>query len=80
MPLPYPPIQLTPGAIQTTTNDIVAFLDETKSNDDITKPTKRPKQHHSINFKTDHPKLTMSLQAVNMKDTTSQHSPSGVQQ
>jgi len=78
MPLPYPPAQPTPSAIQTTTNDIVVSFNETKLNDDIAESTKRPKQHHSMDFEKDHPKLTIPLQAVNKKDITLHHSPPGI--
>ena len=69
MPLPYPPAPPTPSAIQTTTVDIVASLNEAKLNDDTTEPTKRPKQHHSMDFEKDHPKLIIPPQEVNMEDT-----------
>ena len=78
--LPYLPAPPTPGTIQTTTNDIIVSLNEVKLDDDTAELTKRPKQHHSMDFEKDHPKLTIPPQEVNMKDTLSQHSPLGGQQ
>lgn len=80
MPLLYPPPQPTPVAFQTTIDDIVASLNETKLNDDITATTKRSKQHHPMDFEKDHPQLTAPSQAVNMEDTTSQQFPPESQQ
>ena len=80
VPLPYPPPQPTLDALQTTTDDIIASLNETKLNDDITAITKKFKQHHPMDFEKYHPKLTTPPQAVNMKENTLQYSPPGSQQ
>ena len=64
VPLPYPPAPITPGAIKTVTDDIVASLNETKLDDDTAEPTKRPKQHHAMDFEKDPPKLTIPTQEV----------------
>ena len=80
MPLQSPPLHPILGASQTITSDMVASLNEIKSNDDITVATKKSKQHHSMDYKADHPKLTIPPQAVNMKENPSQPFPPGGRQ
>ena len=80
VPVPPPPPQPTLGASQTTINGMVAFLNEIKLNDDVTTATKKSKQHHDMDYKADHSKLTTPPQVVNTNENPSQQPLAGGQQ
>ena len=80
---PVPPVVPPPSpqkSPRNSTSDIVDSLNQIKLTNEVTTSAKKSKQHYSMDFETDHPKLNGSQQTGNTNANPPQLSLQGGQQ